>query len=332
MISFSHINYIAAINMRVLRSKGMSPWATLKELVPLASFFVTVSQLGQYRRTLMILSYRLYLLVRDSGPTMACQYLKESVRLVAKWLSGHPDLVVRPGTVLVARDSRGLPKIIPPFLRNHIVDRKVAVIKGVLTILSFYRVVKAPMIIKLHTITAGYQGTVPVESVYGEVNMIMNRFWSGMSFDNPFSWLFSVSAGPNGSHSTWFAPLDAVGFITRPRLLFCFAQISPWYVTWYIVALGLWFLPVALWRFALELLLRNQSQRPRQKKDLWPILGRLHVKEEAAGKARVFAITDWWTQGLFAGLSRWISEKILSRIHQDGTHDQHAPLNSLKER
>lgn len=58
-------------------------------------------------------------------------------------------------------------------------------------------------------------------------------------------------------------------------------------------------------------------------------LGSLSIKEEAAGKARVFAISDGWTQSLFSGLHDTIFE-VLKKIPQDGTFDQAAPVNLLK--
>lgn len=58
-------------------------------------------------------------------------------------------------------------------------------------------------------------------------------------------------------------------------------------------------------------------------------LGKLAIKKEAAGKVRVFAITDGWTQSLLSGLHDTIFE-ILSKIPQDGTWDQASPLTLLQ--
>lgn len=58
-------------------------------------------------------------------------------------------------------------------------------------------------------------------------------------------------------------------------------------------------------------------------------LGRLSLKEEAAGKIRVFAIVDCWTQWLLHPLHSAIFA-LLGRIPQDGTFDQHAPVYRLK--
>jgi hypothetical protein len=57
-------------------------------------------------------------------------------------------------------------------------------------------------------------------------------------------------------------------------------------------------------------------------------LGRLSVKAEPAGKLRVFAIVDPWTQWLLKPLHLEI-QKLLRRIPQDGTFDQFAPVKLL---
>lgn len=66
-------------------------------------------------------------------------------------------------------------------------------------------------------------------------------------------------------------------------------------------------------------------------KDIYDLfLGRLSLKEEAAGKIRVFAITDVITQSLMGPLSDGIF-LLLKRIPTDGTFNQGAPLSRLSE-
>jgi hypothetical protein len=63
-----------------------------------------------------------------------------------------------------------------------------------------------------------------------------------------------------------------------------------------------------------------------------PLLGKLSLKEESAGKIRVFAMVDCWTQWLLKPLHDLIFHTILKSIPQDGTHDQMAPVYRLLER
>lgn len=57
-------------------------------------------------------------------------------------------------------------------------------------------------------------------------------------------------------------------------------------------------------------------------------LGKLSIKEEAAGKARVFAMADSITQSVMAPLNDWVFAK-LKNLPMDGTFDQAKPLSRL---
>lgn len=60
-------------------------------------------------------------------------------------------------------------------------------------------------------------------------------------------------------------------------------------------------------------------------------LGRLGLKIEPAGKIRVFAMVDAWTQWLMYPLHDWLF-KILFKIPQDGTFDQMNPIIKLQKK
>jgi len=62
-----------------------------------------------------------------------------------------------------------------------------------------------------------------------------------------------------------------------------------------------------------------------------PILGKLSLKTEAAGKIRVFAIVDVWTQSILEPIHEYIYS-ILRNIPQDGTFDQSRPLSELRRK
>jgi hypothetical protein len=52
------------------------------------------------------------------------------------------------------------------------------------------------------------------------------------------------------------------------------------------------------------------------------------MKQEAAGKVRIFAIVDGWTQSILKPLHNFLFD-ILKNIPQDGTFDQYAPMKLL---
>jgi len=60
------------------------------------------------------------------------------------------------------------------------------------------------------------------------------------------------------------------------------------------------------------------------------VLGKLAKKKEAAGKMRLFAIPDIWTQSILEPLHSSLFE-VLRTIEQDGTFDQGKPIERLRE-
>lgn len=60
-------------------------------------------------------------------------------------------------------------------------------------------------------------------------------------------------------------------------------------------------------------------------------LGRLGTKDEPAGKIRVFAMVDAWTQWILRPLHDAIFE-LISRLDQDGTFDQTRPVDLMIQR
>lgn len=60
-----------------------------------------------------------------------------------------------------------------------------------------------------------------------------------------------------------------------------------------------------------------------------PAMGKLGLKEEAAGKVRVFAMVDCWTQWVLRPLHQFVQSNILAKIPQDGTLDQMKPAKAL---
>jgi len=59
--------------------------------------------------------------------------------------------------------------------------------------------------------------------------------------------------------------------------------------------------------------------------------GKLALKFEAAGKVRVFAMVDGWTQSVLKALHHALFD-ILSNIPQDGTFNQLKPVHELMSR
>jgi hypothetical protein len=160
----------------------------------------------------------------------------------------------------------------------------------------------------------------------------------------------SLKAGPNGSISTWSAALDALAFLHEPKAGFAtlrimYSQKAYLYISWFIflnltfgVIYSVWYL---LYTVVAELL------APFPKLYYWLIrpsgriaigqfrgernrlfCGKLSVVYDQAGKARVVASANWWTQSALHGLHRSIFG-FLQTLSQDGTHNQEAAFDQF---
>jgi hypothetical protein len=61
------------------------------------------------------------------------------------------------------------------------------------------------------------------------------------------------------------------------------------------------------------------------------VLGRLHALYEPAGKIRVIAIVDYWTQMVLKPLHDWMF-KLLKNIPMDATFDQEGKVKAFAEK
>lgn len=263
---------------------------------------------------------------KKSGSVFCVQYLKESVRILQKWIASQD-----PGTTVpsVRLSNDGLPLFIPKILRSlirgfkyHGNERGKLVFKAVVTILSVYRVMGITPIRKLETITSQFSGNTQVLP-WGELVTVLGWLPGSLRLTKrPVNLPINESAGPNYPRATWGSPLDALAFLREPRVWFCWLTIAChsgyyFHALWQIVICAL-ALPVLgpLWVLGLF---------------SWPVLGKLQELFEGAGKVRVIAVTDWWTQLVLTPLHDGIFS-LLKLIPQDGTHDQTKPLELVRER
>lgn len=86
-----------------------------------------------------------------------------------------------------------------------------------------------------------------------------------------------------------------------------------------------------IFKQALSLAAQVPSEFHASKKSMKSPLGQLAFKEEAAGKLRVFALVDVWTQSLLKPLHEELF-RLLRMIPNDGTFDQDASVKRCKEK
>jgi hypothetical protein len=258
---------------------------------------------------------------RKSGKKFLVLYLKECVRIVLGFINSSPVTAQKAG-VEVRVSRAGLPTIIPGALRKSILAfkfeggyRNTLVLRAVLTILSCYRVINFTARPNLSTITGAFTGVSPLLDVI-ELGKVVSLFQIGKL--GSLHWGVSESAGPNGPKATWFSGSDAVAFLFNPRKWF--EMVVYMIITGNLLAL-LWFLIIQLATIPmLPIMFALRVKMP-------SLLGRLVALKEGAGKVRIIAITDWWTQLLFRPIHDCLF-KALRLIPQDGTFDQWQPIQN----
>nr|UTQ48826.1 RNA-dependent RNA polymerase [Monilinia fructicola mitovirus 9] len=301
---------------------------------------------GSHRTHFFELLNRIQSLRRNSGDTWTVGYLKESHRLCSHWLSGNPDSCS--GSIRVS--VRGLPLIIPGRLRNALYARSnMNILRATMTILSTFRVMSASPKLKLSTITDPFNGkyeTLPSLEISYALRALLqgNKFTFKNEGNDPYSvnrLMDITKAGPNGRVSMKNVIIDAFALYQHPQvytsLLELAKTMSPYLgkllsnqVTILRAIIdyndakweGIKHMMPESYRFIKSIV---QSGDYSQVK-----IGKLSTKEEAAGKVRVFAMVDLWTQSILNPLHKRIFD-ILRALPTDGTFNQLLPLDHLSK-
>jgi hypothetical protein len=124
---------------------------------------------------------------------------------------------------------RGLPLIIPGVLRLQIEERNQKVIKGVLTIISVYRVMKSRPKLKLETITLPHSGLVKTLPELTIVSQWVKPFIGKIAEKTPYTvrrkLKLLTTAGPNSSLQLVGYPIDAIA-LDRAGLVPAFKELA----------------------------------------------------------------------------------------------------------
>nr|UPW42151.1 MAG: putative RNA dependent RNA polymerase [Xinjiang mito-like virus 50] len=294
----------------------------------------------KHHRHIIELSKRIFRLLKDNGKTFTVQYCKESFRLMSKTLGGEVALSSNEPRVAT---RRGLPLIIPGALRLLIEAGDPVIIRVVFTVLSVYRVIPAYPKLDLGTITSPFSGVykdLPELNLVLpllETNSFFNKFIKEKYFKvatGPFtvgrSLRLLTSAGPNSGTQLFGYAIDAFAWRNNLSLLKTFESFALLTNNKNVYQK----LNDDIKFINSKNLTLEQCKGTKEIGDNWRSssdslkLGKLCLKQEAAGKVRVFAMVDSWTQTLLGTLHDGLL-KILSSIPQDGTYDQHKPVKVL---
>jgi hypothetical protein len=218
------------------------------------------------------------------------------------------------------------------------------ILRAVLTLLSTFRVMDAKLNLKIETITSPFSGisqTLPNDEVFLALKRLLgnNRFSLEQAKEIPFAQerrlLCITKAGPNGKVSMKNSIIDAYAILKNPHIYSNLIKLSKTTAPYLSKLLlnevttirAILDYPQERWEriqpymagvFSYLRFLNSQSNFLK--------LGKLSTKVEAAGKVRVFAMVDLWTQSILDPLHKEIF-RILKTFPTDGTFNQLKPLD-----
>jgi hypothetical protein len=273
-------------------------------------------------------------LYRHRGMKGLVNYLKASQVLFQQILGGMRLSDTSELKCRVSRTKYGLPRIIDRDWRFRVrKEENVLIMKLIMTMLALYRVLEFPGSLKLKTITDGFKGDLSPNSKYwAVVNHIPNfvKLIHGIQRENRVLPLTERGIAPRPIIKS--APgVAGTQVSTNPIALLLAARAyvyhglkdsMEFFIKYFekgtkIPLPGL----MAIFQGAASLpinIIPSMDNIP---------LGRLALKHEPAGKIRVFAMCDAWTQWALEPLHEWLFDT-LRFIETDGTFDQMKPVLS----
>lgn len=319
--------------------------ALLGRSVNLSVVKVVISTLAKYHR-----------LYKHGGMKFLVIYLKASSSMLQQVIGGQRLHDLSPFGARVGRRHGGLPSIIPALHRASIRSGCVWTIRFWATLFGLYRVLAFPGKIKLNTITdpskmdislvsefsqfVTTHFTVTLKHNFQKEGSVTDALWSEEG-EGPLEYMKTLRAkpfliaksGPSlvgsnipaGAQNTSPASILASAFAWRQSSLY--PLLEGWCKMtgniWVLNRIEQWGKELWVWEDSLPI-----GSGPSCPFEATNHLGKLGFKPEPAGKVRVFAMVDPWTQWLFDSLQKGIF-KLLAEIPQDGTFDQLRPIERL---
>lgn len=323
------ILYVAqALEKQKLRQKeDRTVYLTPAEMPRVVKFLLDVNQLGHLEPLFLTLTKKLTKIWSLSKAKFVVMVMKECSISLMKWKAGEVYSVNQDCRISIHRVSR-LPSIIPLDLRSIMIsDEKVY--RCVLSVFNLYRVITFGGQLKLNTITDplkdGAQAELSVNEIQNALKDLVADSVKPVNWSLPEArFKLILKSGPNHSTSIMGAGLDGVAMIfSNFRIFLAYSRLSLYIPKGPTLCLTM--LLSALLSAPIVFMMRVLGFNNKL------IIGKLERKVEAAGKIRVFAITDYWTQCLLEPIHKSIFS-FFEGIPQDGTHDQNRPLQVLRSR
>lgn len=278
----------------------------------------------------------LVVLNKRHGSLFVCKYLKASLLSIQRAIAGNKVKTLRelePDLPLPRLSSSGLPVWIGTRDRRAILSLSLSVVQFYISIYSLHRAISAPVQAKIETITDGFKGNVSFLEqslghfvTFGAKSLI--RFIPKTKPSNflETKLLFLQTSSPSQSPWSWYGwGFDAyLIYMHRMRHLF----------TAWLERTNSCQLAAMLKTVPYRAINQGKTKFPNHRcftDSGMGFLGRLSFKKEAAGKLRVFAMVDIWTQSIFKPLHDYLFS-IIRSIPNDATFDQSAAFERAKEK
>jgi len=272
------------------------------------------------------------------GVEFCIQYLKTGQLAIQKKLAGTPVSSLRelnPDFPL-PRLTNGLPGIIPLSDRRLISSKKSSsVIRYWLSLFSLYRVISCVGKVKLSTITDPFTGDNERLSNIGDQIMSITKhklapFLKGLHFSE--SEIFMISKSSPTYSSSWhgfFGDLLAMNIPLYNSLISFLKSTKQSRLSNYIEG----------YRELVNELSSKMNIYHGMKDTALELddsfgeipMGQLQEKVEPAGKVRIFAMVDFWTQISLKGLHNYLFD-ILKKLPNDATFDQNESISRVKKK
>lgn len=304
-------------NKQWLRSSELRRWLLL---------LIWSTRSDDIKSDLFLLESRIIKIWDKSGSQFLYPYLKEVMRITTRRMA---KLTVIPSSkTFVKIDELGFPTIIPKRLVSILNDRSNrSYIIGILTFLSIYRILNVKVKPSLDSIISPFTGKYRTLDRDILSHCITGLGWRVdveriRSFNN-FKLISMMSAGPNSLKAIMGSGLDALALAHQPHILISLIR--------YMINYSLMGIFYSIWLLILILLLSPYYLISRLVGAKKPIIGKLSVVYDQAGKARIVAITNYWVQLALKPLHDCLSS-LLRGNKNDGTFNQEKPFNDLLER
>jgi len=330
--------------IRLIDTPSKTRWNIDQLMTKIGWKFVVLSLSSYKKATARIRLYHkfaLYLRVmtRRHGGEFTVKYLKACNLAVSKYLAAQPFKSlseIEPDLPLPRLSKSGLPVIIGTRDRRSLRLNNLSVIRLYLSLFSLYRVILIPGKLKINTITDPFSGDIT--SLKGIENWMRNHSSSALQSFCKKSYLkamdkflISEKSSPTCSKS-WVGMIsDAILLSYNPCLLNSLLIVMNKTCTPDLINFLNDIIKIAPYKHSFDFFCFILKFKPRlsgekgifdlNKRDFG--LGQLSEKLEAAGKVRVFAMVDSWTQTATHSLHNYLMD-VLNNIPNDGSKDHGA--------